>query len=127
MERRERLIRAYFDAWVKKDAAALEETFDENIVYSECYGPVYIGLAQVRRWFEDWNQKGSVLEWRIRRFFHAGGSTVVDWHFCCDWDGGVSAFDGVSIVDFGPEGRIIRLREFESKSEHVYPYGREDA
>lgn len=38
--------------------------FADNISYIECYGPEYQNKNQCLKWFEDWNQKGSVLEWQ---------------------------------------------------------------
>ena len=31
-------------------------------------------------------------------------------------------FDGVTIADFNADGRIEKLSEFQSKSDHYYPY-----
>ena len=46
---------------------------------------------------------------------------VVEWNFECIWEGKLRNFDGVSIVEFDENNRIINLREFESKSTHYYP------
>lgn len=54
----EEVIRKYFQCWLDKDIDAVKEIFSDDIIYSECYGPVYKGIGQIIRWFEDWNQKG---------------------------------------------------------------------
>lgn len=59
----ELVIRKYFQCWLDKDITIVKEIFSNNIIYSECYGPVYKGIEQVIRWFEDWNRKGTVLRW----------------------------------------------------------------
>ena len=122
-ETREQLISGYFQAWVKNRPEVLPETFSENIVYSECYGPEYRGLKQIRRWFSDWNKKGKVLEWRIKGFLHQKNHTAVEWYFCCEYENERSGFDGVSLLEFDGEGKICSLKEFQSKAEHVFPYG----
>lgn len=119
---REVIIRKYFKAWLDKDISVLPLIFSENAVYSECYGPEYFGLDQILKWFSDWNAKGSVLEWDIKSFVHQGEVSVAEWHFKCDYDGEVSGFDGVSLIEFDGE-KIISLKEFQSKSEHYCPYG----
>ena len=100
----EEVIRKYFQCWLDKDIDAVKEIFSDDIIYSECYGPVYKGIGQIIRWYEDWNQKGTVLQWDIKR--------VV-----------VSGFDGVTIAEFDADMKICNLKEFQSKTEHYYPYG----
>ena len=48
--------------------------------------------------------------------------TVVEWYFECDYNNEISGFDGVSIIEFNKNMKIINLKEFQSKSEHDYPY-----
>lgn len=42
----------------------------------------------VRLWFEEWNTRGTVLQWDIRQFFHKGSQTVVEWYFKNKMDAG---------------------------------------
>lgn len=35
------IIRKYFQFWLDKDIDVVKKTFSDNIIYSECYGPVY--------------------------------------------------------------------------------------
>ena len=118
----EEIIRKYFQAWINKDIEAVKEIFSDNVVYSECYGPEYHGLSQILRWFSDWNNKGRVLEWTIKRIMVFNGTAIAEWYFKCDHDGNVSGFGGVTIADFDADGKIAKLCEFQSKSEHCYPY-----
>ena len=62
----EEVIRKYFQSWLDKDIDAVKENFSDEVIYSECYGPVYEGIEQIIRWFEDWNRKGTVLQWDIK-------------------------------------------------------------
>ena len=36
----------------------------------------------------------------------------------------IDGFDGVSIIEFTDDNRIKSVKEFESKKEHIYPYGK---
>ena len=106
----------------KKVAFIPTASLREGIIYSECYGPEYHGLPQILKWFSDWNIKGTVLKWEIKKFIHQGLFTVVEWYFECDYNNEISGFDGVSIIEFNKNMKIINLKEFQSKSEHDYPY-----
>lgn len=118
----EEIIRKYFQSWIDVDSDTIKTTFSENATYSECYGPEYHGLSQIMSWFEEWNTKGKVLEWSIKRVIEHNKTIVAEWYFKCDYDGTIDGFDGVTIADFDDNNRITRLSEFQSKSEHCYPY-----
>lgn len=122
MGEREEIIRSYFNAWVKKDASNLENYFHQNIYYSECYGPEYNGIKQIKQWFSEWNKVGSVLVWRIKQILHQEHIYTVEWYFECDYENNIAGFDGVSIIEFNNKNEIISLKEFQSKAEHVQPY-----
>lgn len=116
------IIKKYFQAWINKDIQSVKQIFSENALYSECYGPEYHGLLQILKWFEDWNNRGQVLEWTIKRTFEQNQTLIAEWYFKCDYDGVVDGFDGVTIADFDDDMKICKLCEFQSKAEHYYPY-----
>lgn len=122
----EERISAYFRSWLDRDNASWDDLFDPEVVYSECYGPQYRGLGEMKRWFSDWNRKGKVTLWDISTFITEGNETAVLWRFGCTFDGNEAVFDGVSIVRFNSGRKIVQLREFESKAEHCFPYGSGD-
>ena len=122
----EEVIRRYFRAWLDKDIGTVRDTFSDDAVYSECYGPEYRGLAQILQWFGDWNQRGRVLEWSVKRVIETDRTAVAEWYFKCEYDGVTDGFDGVTIADFDEHGKIARLCEFQSKAEHCCPYGSVD-
>ena len=104
----EEVIRKYFQCWLDKDVDTVKRIFSDDIICSECYGPVYKGIGQIITWFEDWNQKGTVLQWDIKRLIVSGN---------------VDGFDGVTIAEFDADMQICDLKEFQSKTEHYCPYG----
>lgn len=120
---REAVLSIYFQAWVDKNPRPLERVFAPDVIYSECFGPVYVGLEQIRQWFADWNRNGAVREWHIQKFVHQDAVTVAEWFFRCIYKGCSDAFSGVSWVEFNEREQIRLLKEFQSKAEHVYPYG----
>ena len=46
----EEVIRKYFQCWLDKDVDTVKRIFSDDIIYSECYGPVYKGIGQIIRW-----------------------------------------------------------------------------
>lgn len=122
MEHR-KIIEYYFAAWLSKDGIALSALFADDVIYTECYGPEYHGLAQIECWFADWNKRGTVLRWDIKSILENGNTLCVEWYFECEYDGNTDGFDGVSWVEFDECGKIKLLKEFQSKAEHCFPYG----
>ncbi|WP_200905878.1 nuclear transport factor 2 family protein [Paenibacillus sp. IHB B 3415] len=122
MIERERVIENYFESWINKNNVILRNTFNPNIVYSECYGPEYHGIDTIESWFDDWNKRGTVLVWNIKQFIHQGNLTAVEWYFKCDYDAEVVEFDGVSLIEFNNDNLVVNLKEFQSKIPHYYPY-----
>jgi len=120
----EKLIREYFRAWLDADGSRLGDFFEDGAVYSECYGPEYVGLGEISEWFFRWNARGRVLRWDIKRMINEGNVWAVEWYFSCVYDGTPSAFDGVSLIEFDADGKITGLREFESKAGHYRPYAK---
>ncbi len=118
----EDIIRKYFKAWIDNNIDVIKQTFADDIIYSECYGPEYHGLPQIIKWFTDWHEKGKVLEWSIKRFIQQNNILVVEWYFKCDYDNNIDGFDGVTIAEFDNQMKITKLCEFQSKAEHFFPY-----
>ncbi len=120
-ERREEVIRAWFDMWLRAGCEGIEELFTPDAVYIESWGPEYRGLAAIKHWFTEWNTRGRVLRWDIKQFFHSESQTAVEWFFENTVDGRRERFDGVSIVRW-THGRIARLQEFGCNVERYDPY-----
>ncbi|WP_294403789.1 nuclear transport factor 2 family protein [uncultured Clostridium sp.] len=118
------IIRKYFKSWLDSDISKLEDIFAEDVIYTECYGPQYRGIENIKKWFSDWNTHGKVLKWEIKSFVEEESVTAAEWYFECRYDEKTYGFDGISLVTFNSEDRIIELKEFQSKAEHYYPYGK---
>ena len=100
----------------------VKQLFSDYATYSECYGPEYHGLTQIIKWFENWHDKGEVLEWTIKRIIENNNTVIVEWFFKCKYDGVIDGFNGVTIADFDNDSKISKISEFQSKAEHYYPY-----
>ncbi len=123
LENRERKIRLWFGMWLDKADRGISRLFAPEAVYIESWGPEYHGSAQIRHWFEEWNTRGTVLQWDIRQFFHRGDQTVVEWCFRNQMaDGAVEAFDGMSLIRWTGEGQIAFLQEFGCNLDRYDPY-----
>lgn len=120
--KKESTINTYFNMWVQQDFSALDSIFASDIFYSECYEPGYCGLSEIHLWIETMLQKQKVLEWTIKRYLHENNIVVVEWFFKEQQNNIVHGFDGVSIVEFRADGKILSIKEFESKAEHITPY-----
>lgn len=123
MEKREQIIRLWFDMWLEMKDRGIEGIFARDCVYIESWGPKYLGTKAVKRWFDDWNKSNRVLIWDIKQFFHRDQQTVVEWFFKCEMEESkVDGFDGVSIIRWDQEDRIRYLKEFGCKLPNYEPY-----
>ena len=77
MNEREKIIRLWFDMWLQKKDLGISEFFTDNSVYIESWGPEYHGSAKIKLWFDEWNTRGTVLQWDIKQFFHKENQTMV--------------------------------------------------
>ena len=123
MNRREETIRLWFDMWLQKNDLGILKIFSENAIYTESWGPEYHGAAKIKLWFDEWNTRGTVLQWDIKQYFHKENQTIVEWYFKNTMNNGkVEAFDGVSLIEWTPDNRIQSLKEFGCNTSNYDPY-----
>ena len=122
MNEREKIIADYFNSWIEKDISVPANTFAGGAVYIESWGPVYRGLDHILYWIEDWNRMHSVMEWNIYKFYHIGNVCICEWFFKCKCYGDISEFNGVSIITFNDENKIVLLKEYKSETQDIFPY-----
>ena len=123
MKTREIVIRRWFDMWLQKKDLGISEMFSDNTVYIESWGPEYHGSAKIKLWFDEWNTRGTVLQWDIKQFFHKENQTMVEWYFKNQMnDGKVEAFDGVSLIEWTSDDKILFLKEFGCNINNYDPY-----
>ena len=123
MKTRETIIRRWFDMWLQKKDLGIAEMFSDNATYIESWGPEYHGSAKIKLWFDEWNTRGTVLQWDIKQFFHKANQTMVEWYFKNQMnDGKVEAFDGISLVEWTNDDKILFLKEFGCYINNYDPY-----
>lgn len=106
----------------KKDLGILK-IFSENAVYTESWGPKYHGASKIKLWFDEWNTRGTVLQWDIKQYFHNESQTIVEWYFKNTMNNGkVEAFDGISLIEWTPDDKIQSLKEFGCNKNNYDPY-----
>ncbi len=123
MNEREKIIRLWFDMWLKQKDLCIDNIFMEDAIYIESWGPEYENRATIKHWFSEWNSRGKVLIWEIKQFFHKDSQTVVEWYFKNAMDDGrIEEFDGISLIEWTAENRIKTLKEFGCNRNNYNPY-----
>ena len=123
MNRREETIRLWFDMWLQKSDLGILNIFSENAVYTESWGPEYHSAAKIKLWFDEWNTRGTVLQWDIKQYFHKENQTIVEWYFKNTMNNGkVEVFDGISLIEWTPDDKILSLKEFVCNTGNYDPY-----
>ena len=67
---KESIIQLWFTMWLQKNDLGIQEIFSKDAVYIESWGPAYRGNEKIKLWFDEWNTRGSVLQWDIKQYFH---------------------------------------------------------
>ena len=123
MEERERIIRLWFDMWLKQRDLGMDTIFSEDILYTESWGPQYRGRDKLKHWFDEWNTRGMVVRWDIRGFFHKDDMTVVEWYFKNVMNNGdIEEFEGMSLIKWTDDDKISFLKEFGCNINNYDPY-----
>ena len=81
------------------------------------------GSAKIKLWFDEWNTRGTVFQWDIKQFFHKEDQTIVEWYFKNQMKNGkMEAFDGVSLIEWTSDDKILFLKEFGYNINNYDPY-----
>ena len=81
MNIREQKIRLWFDMWLQKMDLGIEDLFSADAVYIESWGPEYAGIKKIKHWFDEWNERGTVLVWDIKQMILAEDQSIVEGYF----------------------------------------------
>lgn len=123
MNDREKIIRLWFDMWLKQEDLGIDNIFTEDVIYTESWGPKYDNQKTVKHWFDEWNTRGKVIVWDIKQFFHKENQTTVEWYFKNKMDTGIiEEFDGISLIEWSADNKIQSLKEFGCNRNHYNPY-----
>ena len=61
MNKREKIIRLWFDMWLIQQDLGIDEIFTEDVVYTESWGPKYEDRKTVKHWFHELNTRRKVI------------------------------------------------------------------
>lgn len=112
---KENIIRVYMNSWIQMEASSWDTIFANNIVYIESDGHMYVGLDQMKQWFERWIKVGQVTQWNVLKFVHEDQISIVKWYFQCIYEGVQDEFIGVSWITFDADGKIARVEEYAQR------------
>lgn len=122
IDSKEKIVRKYFKCWIDDDISIVEKYLDNNIIYEESWGAVYMGLEQVKIWFADWHKNNKVIQWDIKKVTVLDKKVICEWYFKGSCNGYIDRFNGVSVVDFNNKNKIVGLKEYMAEIPLVYPY-----
>ena len=87
MNEREKIIRLWFDMWIKKADLGIDNIFTDDVVYTESWSPKYENRKTVKHWFDEWNTRGSSLyNWDSQRKPQSVSIRTESDKIC--WEGG---------------------------------------
>ncbi|MDU5808446.1 MAG: nuclear transport factor 2 family protein [Finegoldia magna] len=123
MNNRDSIIRMWFRMWLEQKDLGIDNIFDDNIVYTECWGPKYSNKNTVKIWFDEWNTRGKVIKWDILQIIHHEKQSFVQWIFECKMKNGeFSKFEGISLILWNDSNKIKELKEFQCDLNNYNPY-----
>ena len=123
MDKREKMVKLWFEMWLQKKDLGIADIFSDDVVYTESWGPEYKGVQKIRMWLEEWNTRGTVLTWEIKQFFHKDNQTIVEWYFKNTVnEGKIEEFHGMSLIVWNEQNKIISLKEFGCNINNYDPY-----
>ncbi len=127
MKTKENNIRLWFDMWLAKTDFGIKNVFSDDAVYIESWGPKYVGNEKIAHWFKEWNARGDVVSWDIKKTIKDDDKIIVLWHFKCKMKNGKGQdLDGISVVKFNNEDQISFLQEFSCENETYDPYEKKE-
>ena len=111
---KEKKIKEWFKSWFDPSWNQFENIFNENIYYSESWGPEYHGILEIKQWFTTWHQHSRLLKWNIGQYVHKNNISVVEWQFACQDQQKNNEFEGLTLIEWDDDLKIRVLKEFAS-------------
>lgn len=124
MEQREKIIKAYVEAYNDKDVNGMLRDMAANVIFENISGGIVTlsisGLTDLRAQAEQVLPVFTERKQTIRAFSHAGDQVTIaiDYHAVLAIDlpnglkkGDTLALTGTSVFTFSPEGKIMRLTD----------------
>ncbi len=119
---RQKIIKEWFLSWFDNKWNKFEKVFDNNVYYSESWGPEYNNLDQIKCWFKKWHDGSKLIKWDITSFIHSDNYTFVEWCFACKNNDKTTEFDGISLVAWNEVEKIKVCKEYGSSLPKYNPF-----
>lgn len=115
------IVDRYLQASKNKDINALGDIFTADAVYIETTGATYNGIGQIKEWFKQKNDNGSVNAWDIRKIVQSGENGAVQGYYeYRTANGDTTSYDCVMLIETA-NGKIKRWSEFSQTTDKTYP------
>lgn len=111
---KEKKIKEWFESWFDPSWNQFENIFNENVYYSESWGPEYQSIEEIKQWFTKWHHHSCLLRWNIKQYIHKDNISIVEWRFACQEQQKNNEFDGLTLVEWDDDLKIKVLKEFAS-------------
>ena len=72
------LIQNYMDGWKAGNEIKILNSLSENCVITESHGPIYHGIAMVKKWIAEWTKFNKIKKWDLTSFY------LFDHTICCE-------------------------------------------
>jgi N-acetylglutamate synthase-like GNAT family acetyltransferase len=117
------LLDNFIESWLTQDSDLFLSLLSDDIIYTECYGPVYSSKSECEKWFTEWNKESRVLQWIIKSFVFdiINEKIAFEWFFECNCKGTISGFCGSSFI-LVDNNHITAVNEYKTEPEHYHPY-----
>ena len=112
------LVKKYVESWINNDSALFISILHDEIMISECYGPIYKGKQACLDWFSDWNKENQVLSWEILDFSYDNlvSKVCFEWRFEYKLENQIHVFFGCSFISL-EDGKFLAINEYMTKAE----------
>ncbi|XOQ37490.1 MAG: SnoaL-like domain-containing protein [Lactococcus sp.] len=106
--------------------AKYTQSWENDVVITECYGATYVGKTEAQKWFQYWTApaENQVVKWDILAEFEDSvkNTAFFNWRFHYLYQGQANVFEGLSQVAFSDTGKITELKEYEMAFDKTRPY-----
>lgn len=120
---REKLISLWVKSWKEKNDEGFKEVFASDVHYIRSWGPEYHGLLELKYWFNERSDRGTILEWNIDRFFHEENETITHWVLKDKpQNNSIKTIEGVSLIRWDDNNQINYVQDFICNIHRSDPY-----
>ena len=61
MDEREKIVRLWFDMWLKQQDLGIDDIFADDVLYTESWSPQYDNRKTVKHWLDVYKRQGQTF------------------------------------------------------------------